>query len=93
MFVENLGGWMNSDSRRNALLSRGYFPKELPQTFTTDDFGRNSKEILESWENSKVFGYEKSLKVPRSSNRKRGSYKYKIQSAELEIVSMPKRGY
>jgi hypothetical protein len=40
---------------QKTLLSKGYFPKELPSVFTTDDFGRLSAEILEDWEKAKLF--------------------------------------
>lgn len=31
------------------LLSKGYFPKELPPVFTTTDFGVHSESILADW--------------------------------------------
>lgn len=31
------------------LLSKGYFPKELPPPFTTDDFGKKSRYINKKW--------------------------------------------
>ena len=74
-----------TDEIQKALLEKGYFPKELPPTFTTKDFGTHSPEILEDWASNGVF--TKELK------RQRGAYTYKLVAAEAEIVSMPKRGY
>jgi hypothetical protein len=78
--------------RLTALLSKGYFPKELPATSTTEDFGNSAVEIISDWQRDRVFSVEQNLK-----NKKiplRGAYKYKInQSAELEVISTPKRGF
>ena len=69
-----------------ALLSKGYFPKELPPTFTTKDFGAYSDDILDAWEKSGMFSR-------RAHRTNRDSYCYKLTSAEAEVISMPKRGY
>lgn len=78
---------------QKALLSKGYFPKELPLTFTTADFGAHSVEILQEWRLSKIF--KKSEKVGKSPTKKprTGVYTYDVDSAEPEVISKPKRGY
>lgn len=76
-----------------ALLAKGYFPKELPPVFTTQDFGKNVDDILHDWEKAGVF--QKS-EVPGRlpGNKKRsGAYTYKLGDAEAERLSKPKRGY
>lgn len=81
------------DNIRNALLSKGYFPKELPPAFTTKSFGHHSGDILTDWQNSRIFKLNQALgRTPCKKNR-RGAYSYKLQSAEAEIISIPKRGY
>jgi hypothetical protein len=75
---------------RNALLSRGYFPKELPRTFTTETFGKASGVLLDAWRAAKL------LKVQPKKYKKKvqaGSYSYELKKAELEVISAPKRGY
>lgn len=74
-----------------ALLRQGYFPKELPPAFTTDDFGRQAEEIIADWSNSKLFKVELG-KLPKKKN-KRDCYSYALPSAEIEVISTPKRGY
>lgn len=78
------------NDRLNALLSRGWFPKELPVAFTTADFGSNAQDILLSWEKSSVFS-RKSIKQKKL--KKRDAYNYSLKSAEPEIISKPKRGH
>jgi hypothetical protein len=78
-----------------ALLTLGYFPRELPSTFTTVDFGQHSSAILSEWRASKLFDTEPSyLKRP---GKKRfplaGSYQYKIQDTEAEYISKPKKAF
>lgn len=77
-----------------ALLSKGYFPKELPPVFTTADFGTHVDEIVQEWRSGDVFKPDsKSLgKLPGKTPR-RGSYTYRLSSAEAETISKPKRGY
>ena len=77
-----------------ALLSKGYFPKELPPVFTTADFGTHVDEIVAEWRAANVFKPDsKSLgKLPGKMVR-RGSYTYQLSSAEAETISKPKRGY
>ncbi|TAK08846.1 MAG: RNA-directed DNA polymerase [Rhizorhabdus sp.] len=82
---------MPNAERMKALLAKAYFPKELPQPFTTEDFGQHAGDILEEWEKSKLFKKEPS-KIT-SKKMKRGSYSYKLDSAEIEVISTPKRGY
>lgn len=73
-----------------ALLTQGYFPKELPSVFTTDDFGREADFILDDWSSSKIFNIE-----PQKIKKKRirDSYHYLVPNAEIEVISTPKRGY
>lgn len=78
-----------------ALLSKGYFPKELPPVFTTVDFGNNARDLLEEWESSKVF----QVKLPKkfgkiNGQRLRGKYSYlNVPKADPEILSKPKKLY
>jgi hypothetical protein len=73
----------------NALLSKGYFPRELPLAFTTLDFGTYSLEILTDWEKSKLF--KKDFKKTKGL---KGSFVYtKLPHTEAEIISKPKKGY
>ena len=84
---------MPADDIQKALLSKGYFPKELPQTFTTADFGFHSAEILRDWQTAKVFStHEKVGKTPAKKKR-RDAYNYNVESAEAEVITKPKRGY
>jgi hypothetical protein len=83
---------MPSKERLSLLLGKGYFPRELPPVFRTDDFGRYIGEILQDWENAGVFSKKASGKLP-GGGAKRDCYSYKVDSAEAEIISMPKRGY
>lgn len=78
-----------------ALLKYGYFPKELPTVFTTDDFGRFSTEIIDEWQEKKIFSIESNLKVRVGNKRrsKQSSYKYKLPNSDMEVISKPKRGY
>lgn len=54
-YLENSDLKPSSKKILTALLSKGYFPKELPLAFTTADFGKHAEEILMDWETSKVF--------------------------------------
>jgi len=77
-----------------ALLSKGYFPKELPPVFTTLDFGTHVDEIVEEWRSSGVFKTDtKSLGNLPGKKPRKGAYTYKLAAAEPEIISKPKRGY
>jgi len=85
---------MTADTIRNVLLSRGYFPKELPPAFTTSTFGEHSKSILEQWQSDKVFT-KKALRTKTPNKQKRsGAFCYsKLLEAEPETISKPKKGY
>ncbi len=85
---------MPSETIRRALLSKGYFPKELPPVFTTEDFGRLSHDVLSRWSSDAIFKVDvKSIgKTPCKKNR-RNAYIYSLESAEAEVLSKPKRGY
>lgn len=65
---------MPSEMIRRALLSKGYFPRELPPVFTTEDFGWFSSDIVDRWKSDDVFKVDK--------NKRRNAYTYKLQSAE-----------
>lgn len=98
---------MSEAARRlQTLLSTGYFPKELPVAFTTHDFGQHAQLILDHWQQYGVFG--KSLipltrrnstspwRGPRGTRRSRyrsNAYRYDLRPANIDVISMPKRGY
>lgn len=85
---------MPSDTIRQALLSKGYFPKELPPVFTTEDFGRLSHDVLKRWEDDNLFKVDfKSLGKTPCKKKRRNAYTYSLESAEAETLSKPKRGY
>ncbi len=75
------------------LVSKGYFPSELPPVFTTEDFGNYIVNILEDWKKGQVYEFKFVGKVPGTKKIKRGSYLYKLPSADVEIISIPKRGF
>ncbi|WP_312608285.1 RNA-directed DNA polymerase [Agrobacterium pusense] len=78
---------------QKALLSKGYFPKELPPTFTTADFGALSIEILGDWRTAKVFSTNEKVGKTASKKKRRDAYTYDVDSAEAEIITKPKRSY
>ena len=80
-------------NRLKALLSKGYFPNELPSVFTTEDFGEHIVDILVDWRKGGVFSKKSTGKIPQTKKLKRDSYGYKVDPAEIEIISKPKRGY
>lgn len=85
---------MPSETIRRALLSKGYFPKELPPVFTTEDFGSLSQDVLVRWKSDGVFKIDtKSLGKTPCKKKRRDAYTYFLESAEAEILSKPKRGY
>ncbi len=74
-----------------SLLRKGYFPKELPPAFTTQDFGRDSWSIREDWRDAGVF---KTKAIKYKKKTKAGCYVYeKLIVAEPDIISTPKKGY
>jgi hypothetical protein len=77
--------------RLSALISKGYFPKELPPTFTTESFGAHVNDVLNDWKAHDVFS-ERSVRKHRGRT-KRGSYLYQLEHTEAENISKPKRGY
>lgn len=84
-----------SEKIQLALLSKGFFPKELPPVFTTVDFGRHSTSILKEWEEKNIFKikYSKNFsKVDGEVLRGKKGFS-KIPNAEPEIISKPKRFY
>nr|WP_237701591.1 RNA-directed DNA polymerase [Paracoccus sp. TRP] len=78
-----------------ALLSKGYFPKELPPVFTTKDFGSNADEIIQDWHKAKVFEIKDAKDFGKIGGKKfRSKYSYKkIPSADPEVISKPKKLY
>lgn len=85
---------MSSNLMLKALLSKGYFPRELPIAFTTSDFGTHSHDIIQDWEKSKIFTRDKNLGKHRTTKKKlTGGYLYSLKSSELEVISKPKKGY
>ncbi|WP_210327526.1 hypothetical protein [Aminobacter carboxidus] len=83
---------MSGTNIQKALLTKGYFPRELPPTFTTADFGLHSPDILNEWESRKVFSKKAMGKTPCKKKRS-NAYSYSLKSAEAEVISKPKRGY
>lgn len=71
---------------RDILLAKGYFPRELPPTFTTADFGQLSQTILGDWKTSGVFSY-------KSVKKKAKAFDVRTPITECEIISTPKHGY
>jgi len=78
-----------------ALLSKGYFPKELPPVFTTQDFGTHADAILDEWQVGNVFGIKSSKDFGKIGGKKfRSKYSYKnVPSADPEVISKPKKLY
>lgn len=78
-----------------SLLAKGYFPKELPLTFTTSDFGQHSEGILGDWEASKIFEIKEANAFKKVNGKVlHGRYGYKkLTSVEPEIISKPKKLY
>lgn len=79
----------------SSLLGKGYFPKELPQVFTTADFGRHAHEILAEWQAAKLFTIKKPKDFPKVDGRFiRGRYGFKkLLHADPEVISKPKKLY
>lgn len=86
---------MSKSAITKALLSKGYFPKELPPVFTTADFGEHSEAILADWEKAGIFGFKPAKKFGEIDGKKfRGKYSYKgVPQAEPETLSKPKKLY
>lgn len=79
--------------RLSALVSKGYFPRELPPVFTTNDFGQHINDILDEWRTKIVFSSNSAGKVPNTKKKKSHAHTYAVDHAEVEIISKPKRGY
>jgi hypothetical protein len=82
---------MDENDIRIALLSKGYFPKELPATFTTESFGADSQHILKDWAKAKLF-VRKQKKINKTKYKSK-AYGYELPKAEMEIISTPKLGF
>ena len=59
-----------------ALLSKGYFPKELPPVFTTTDFGTHADVILDEWQQGNVFGVKRSKDFGKIGGKRFRSGRY-----------------
>ncbi|MGE3246520.1 MAG: RNA-directed DNA polymerase [Beijerinckiaceae bacterium] len=80
---------------QKALLSKGYFPKELPPVFTTSDFGHCVNPILSDWESGGIFKIKSAKEFSKvDGKRLRGKSGFsKIPNAEPETISKPKKIY
>ena len=80
---------------QKALLSSGYFPKELPPVFTTLSFGEHADSIIAEWDSGDVFKLKNAKDFGRIGGKKfRGKIGFsKIPSAEPETISKPKKLY
>lgn len=79
----------------HALLSKGYFPRELPPVFTTVDFGKHAAPILVEWESGNVFKPKQAKDFANIGGKKfqgKSGFK-KIPNAEPETISKPKKLY
>ena len=76
----------------SSLLEKGYFPKELPLTFTTKKFGTKIDVILREWQHNGVFGQKNARKL-KGNLAHRGAFEYKLQETEAGTLSIPKRGF
>jgi len=76
----------------SSLLEKGYFPKELPLTFTTKKFGTKIDVILREWQQNGVFGQKNARKL-KGKLAHRGAFEYKLQETEAGTLSIPKRGF
>lgn len=74
-----------------ALLAKGYFPKELPPTFTTVTFAQDIEPILSDWSGAKL--YKKQPKKRNRTKYKSNAYGYEVPKAEMENISIPKIGF
>ena len=83
----------HANSILQSLLGKGYFPKELPPTFTTLNFGEYSADILVDWKSSNLFAIKEAKKFQKVNNKQlRGRYGYKrLNYADPEIISIPKK--
>ena len=80
---------------QRALLSKGFFPRELPPVFTTIDFGEHATPILADWESGNVFKTKNAKDFAKVGGKKfRGKLGFsKIPNAEPETISKPKKLY
>ncbi|UIK19392.1 RNA-directed DNA polymerase [Rhizobium leguminosarum] len=83
-----------ADNILKSLLSRGYFPKELPPAFTTVDFGIHSRAILADWKTAKLFVVKDAKEFPKVDGKTLRRYGYKkLTYADPEVISKPKKLY
>lgn len=74
-----------------SLISKGYFPRELPPTFTTQTFGENISDVLSDWLASGI--YKKETISIKKKVKARGNYSYQLEDTESEVITKPKRGF
>jgi len=67
--------------RLKTLIRKGYFPKELPSVFVTEDFGNHVRDIIKEWE---ITGA-----IPNDYNVARYQWK-RLINTEPEVFSIPK---
>jgi hypothetical protein len=84
---------MPFETMLRALVAKGYFPAELPPAFTTETFGEHIIDILEDWRKSGVYEVKPAGKTPKTKLPKRNSHTYKLQDADVELISTPKRRF
>jgi hypothetical protein len=84
-----------SPDHLSTLLSKGYFPQELPPVFTTADTGRDARAILSEWAAGKVFEKQAAGKIlsGKKKVKKANVYTYKLATPDPEVISCPKKGY
>lgn len=77
------------------LISKGYFPKELPPVFTTAEFGEHVAPILDEWEIGGVFKIKNAKDFAEIDGKKfKGKSGFsKLPEAEPETISKPKKMY
>lgn len=78
-----------------SLLGSGYFPKELPPVFTTENFGEHASSILEDWRASSIYSIKTSRKFGKINGKQHaGKYEYNgVNFADPEVISKPKKLY
>jgi hypothetical protein len=81
---------MNNSLLFSSLLSKGYFPQELPDVFTTQMFGENAVDVQDDWRKA---GLLNTTNVTRKRKTRRDSYNYHIMDSEAKRITKPKFGY
>lgn len=84
-----------AESLLRSLLSKGYFPKELPPVFTTADSGRHAMSVMADWEAAELFEVKRGKDFPKYKGktfRDRKGFK-NLTYADPEVISKPKKLY